>query len=87
MLPSALIVSVQSAEIDLLELFLYVVPVHFESSPIHRRQCAHVDIHRAGFTFLCAAQNMAMVETWCFIAALPNVNFQCHGTSLRYYGR
>jgi hypothetical protein len=35
-----------------------------------------------GVAFLCAAQNMAIVETWCFIAALPKANFQCAGTSL-----
>jgi hypothetical protein len=36
-----------------------------------------------GVTFLCAAQDMAILETWCFIAALPKANFQRHGSSLK----
>jgi hypothetical protein len=60
----------------------YVVAHHSESSPIKLRQC----VHRAGVTwctFLVAAQNMEIIETWWFIAALPKVNFHCHGTPLK----
>jgi hypothetical protein len=83
MLPSALIVSVQSAKIVLLETLLCAVALYSEPSPIHSRECASWRPTEPVSAFLCAAQDMAVVETGFFIATLPKANFQCHGTSLK----
>jgi len=68
-LPSALTASVQSAKIDLVgKLWPHSIPCLFLSFATMR---PHNRRHR--ISFFCAAQNMAIVETWRFIAVLPKV--------------